>query len=121
MKLAQKLVVGAINSVDHTAERIFILISFNENDSTIDIFFQMDGQLRMWNDLNNQTHKRTISNSLISQAPNLVKHVNCLYDSVNLTRLAYSQIQYEFESKVWYLHDISEDSAEAHLDKNPAF
>src|SRR5699024_10668655 len=58
VKLAQKLVVGVINSLDHTDERIFILISFNENDSTIDIFFQMDGQLRMWNDLDNQTHKR---------------------------------------------------------------
>src|SRR5699024_10790294 len=34
VKMAQKLVVGAINSVDHTAERIFILISFNEDDST---------------------------------------------------------------------------------------
>src|SRR5699024_9732308 len=54
VKMAQKLVVGAINSVDHTAELIFILISFNEDDSTIDIFFQMDGQLRMWNDLDNQ-------------------------------------------------------------------
>src|SRR5699024_7467310 len=59
VKMAQKLVVGAINSVDHTAERIFILISFNEDDSTIDIFFQMDGQLRMCNDLDNQTHKKT--------------------------------------------------------------
>ena len=50
-----------------------------------------------------------------------MKHVNCLYDSVDLTRLAYSQIQYEFESKAWYLHDISEDSAEAHLDKTLHF
>ncbi len=31
-KVAQKLVVGAINSVDYTAERIFILVSFDEKN-----------------------------------------------------------------------------------------
>ncbi|MDN8848924.1 hypothetical protein Q0M30_19040, partial [Staphylococcus aureus] len=31
-KVAQKLVVGAINSVDYTAERIFILVSFDEKE-----------------------------------------------------------------------------------------
>src|SRR5699024_6044877 len=61
VKMAQKFIVIAINSVDHTAVRVFILVSVNEDDSTIDIFFQMDGQLRMWNDLDNQTHKNIIS------------------------------------------------------------
>ncbi len=120
-KVAQKLVVGAINSVDYTAERIFILVSFDEKEPTIDMFFQMDGQLRMWNDLDNEDHKKVISQSLVSQAPIIAKQVNCLYDSVNMTRLAYAQVQYEFESKAWYLHDVSLDSAEAKLDKYPAF
>ena len=116
-----KIVVGTIKSVEHTAERVFILISFDDKASTIDIFFQMNGQLRMWNDLDNEDYKRTISQNLITQAPNLVKQVNCLYDSVNMSRIAYSQIQFEFESKTWYLHDITEDSVEAQLDKEPAF
>lgn len=120
-KMAQKVVVTAINSVDHTAERIFILITFDEKDSTIDLFFQMDGQLRMWNDLDNETHKKVISGSIVSQAPNLVKQVNCLYDSVDKVRLAYAQIQYEFESKAWYLHDVTQESVEAYLEKEPAF
>ena len=121
VKMAQKIVVGTIKSVEHTAERVFILISFDDKASTIDIFFQMNGQLRMWNDLDNEDYKRTISQNLITQAPNLVKQVNCLYDSVNMSRIAYSQIQFEFESKTWYLHDITEDSVEAQLDKEPAF
>jgi hypothetical protein len=121
VKVAQKLVVGTMNSVDHTAERIFILLSFEEKASSMDIFFQMDGQLRMWNDLDDEDHKREISHNLISQAPNIVKQVNCLYDSVDMTRIAYSQIQFEFESKAWYLHDITQDSVEAQLDKDPAF
>ncbi|RIN48281.1 hypothetical protein BU052_14625, partial [Staphylococcus simulans] len=79
-KLAQKLAVGAINSVDYTAERIFILVSFDEKEPTIDMFFQMDGQLRMWNDLDNEDYKKVISQSLVSQAPIIAKQVNCLYD-----------------------------------------
>lgn len=120
-KMAQKLIVGAINSVDYTAERIFILISFDEKDPTIDIFFQMNGQLRMWNDLDNEAHKKVISNSIVNQAPNMVKQINCIYNSVDMTRLAYAQVQYEFESKAWYLHDITEGSIEAQLEKEPAF
>lgn len=120
-KMAQKLLMTAINSVDYTAERIFILIAFEDKESTIDIFFQMDGQLRMWYDLDDERHKETILRSIISQAPNLAKQVNCLYDSVDKCRLAYSQIQYEFESKTWYLHDITQESIEADLDKDPAF
>jgi hypothetical protein len=61
VKMAQKIVVGTIKSVEHTAERVFILISFDDKASTIDIFFQMNGQLRMWNDLDNEDYKRTIS------------------------------------------------------------
>ncbi|PHK48801.1 hypothetical protein BTJ66_11645 [Staphylococcus edaphicus] len=120
-KMAQKLVVGVMNSVDYTAERTFILISFNEKDPTIDIFFQMNGQLRMWNDLDNEAHKKVISDNIVAQAPNIVKQVNCIYSNVDMTRLAYAQIQYEFESKAWYLHDITEDSIESQLEKDPAF
>ncbi len=120
-KVARKLIVGAINSVDHTAERIFILVSFDDKMPSIDMFFQMNGQIRMWNDLDNAMHKRVISNSLVTQAPNVVKQVNCVYNNAGLTRLAYAQVQYEFESKTWYLHDVTQNSIESQLDKEPAF
>lgn len=120
-KIASKVIVSATNSVDHMAERIFILISFDEKNPTMDIFFQMNGQIRMWNDLDNPKQKKMIYQSLLPQAVNVVKQVNNLYDRANVTRIAYSQIQFEFESKTWYLHDISQASMEAQLDKEAAF
>lgn len=120
-KIASKIIVSTLNCVDHTAERIFILISFDEKDPTMDIFFQMDGQLRIWNDLDNEQHKKIIGQSLLPQVDNIVKQAHCLYDRAHLTRMAYTQIQFEFESKTWYLHDISEESMEAQLDKYAAF
>lgn len=120
-KIASKVIVSATNSVEHMAERIFILISFDEKNPTMDIFFQMNGQIRIWNDLDNPKHKKMIYQSLLPQANNVVKQVNNLYDRVGVTRIAYSQIQFEFESKTWYLHDISQASMEAQLDKEAAF
>jgi hypothetical protein len=120
-KIASKIIVSATNCVDHMAERIFILISFDEKMPTMDIFFQMNGQIRMWNDLDNPQQKKVIYQSLLPQAVNVVKQVHNLYDRADVTRIAYSQIQFEFESKTWYLHDISQASMEAQLDKEAAF
>ena len=120
-KIASKIIVSTLNCVDHTSERIFILISFDEKDPTMDIFFQMNGQVRMWNDLDNTQHKNIIAHNLLPQVDNIVKQAHCLYDRAHLTRMAYTQIQFEFESKTWYLHDISEESMEAQLDKYAAF
>ncbi|WP_251943589.1 hypothetical protein [Staphylococcus sp. Marseille-Q5304] len=119
VKSAKKLVYGTNKSVENTADRIFILLSFD--DVSIDIFFQINGQLKLWTDLDNLDYKKSISQDLIDQAPTLVSRVNKVYDSANKPRIAYAQMQCVVDSRTWYLHDVRKNSIEAQLDKDPAF
>ncbi|MCU5746525.1 hypothetical protein N9R04_07325 [Staphylococcus sp. SQ8-PEA] len=120
-KYTKKIAIGASACVDNTAERIFILISFNKQQVNMDMFMQMNGRLMMWNDLDNPKYKEAIYQHMIAQAPKLVDRVHKAYRNSHATPLAFTLIQYEFESGTTYSHNVSRKSSEAHLDRTPAF
>ncbi|WP_145468143.1 hypothetical protein [Staphylococcus pettenkoferi] len=120
-KYTRKVAISVSTCVDNTAERIFILISFKKHQPNMDIFFQMNGRLMMWNDLDDPTYKQRLYDQVISQAPKLVGLVQKAYRRSHATPLTYTQIQYEFESVTIYSRDVTSKCVESQLDRTPAF
>ncbi|WP_278926736.1 hypothetical protein [Staphylococcus auricularis] len=117
---AKKVITCCMYAVEHTAERIFILMSFDERQPSIDIFYQINGELKLWADLDNAQYVQSIQKDVIPYTEKFVKQVNRVYDRAGCCRLAYGQIQYEFETQMFYTHRVSSSSIEAHLDKSAA-
>lgn len=117
----QKLVTSASYCVEHSAERIFILIAFDDAHPSMDLFLQMNGRLIMWTDLDNTAYKQKLYETMIEQTPKLVSRANRVFNQTEAAKIVYSQIQYEFETNTIYSHNVTYNDVEAHLEKQPAF
>ncbi|PEO09266.1 hypothetical protein COL25_29180, partial [Bacillus pseudomycoides] len=74
--MAQNLIVNTVKAADNNVERAFILVDFKKGEASFDIFYQMNGQLYFWNQLENQTIKNRIKNELLPQASEVSDAVN---------------------------------------------
>lgn len=57
VEIAQNIIVNAVKATNNTVERAFVLVDMGEQPS-FDIFYQVDGLLVMWNQLENPIKKR---------------------------------------------------------------
>jgi hypothetical protein len=84
---------------------------------SFDIFYQMDGSLVMWNQLEDTIIKEKIENELLPQASTVVSAVNGNFAQVKHPKIAFAELQFEWATGAWFSHVIWEDDDNANLAK----
>ncbi len=67
VETAQNIIVNVVKAANNSVDRAFILVDMVEQPS-FDIFYQIDGSLVMWNQLEDTIIKEKIENELLPQA-----------------------------------------------------
>ncbi|WP_338654194.1 hypothetical protein [Lysinibacillus sp. Y5S-8] len=116
VEIAQNLIVNAVKATDNTVERAFILIDMGEHPS-FNIFYQIDGCLVMWNELENPIMTEKIQNELLPQASDVAISVNDKFTQVDHPRISFAELQFEWATGAWFSHIIWEDNDNVKLDK----
>jgi len=76
VSMAQNIIVNAVKAADNDVERAFVLLNLKKGEASFDIFYQINGQLYFWDQLENETIRNTIQNELLPQAPEVSNAVN---------------------------------------------
>jgi len=114
--IAQNLIVNAVKATDNTVERAFILIDMGEQPS-FNIFYQIDGRLKMWNELEDPNMTEKIQNELLPQASNVAVAVNDKFTQVNHPGISFAELQFEWATGAWFSHIIWADDDNSNLGK----
>ena len=116
VEIAQNIIVNSVKATDNTVDRAFVLVDMRERPS-FDIFYQVDGTLIMWNQLDDSLMKEKIENELLPQATNVAVAVNEKFVQANHPTIAYAELQFEWATGAWFSHIIWDDDANAKLEK----
>ncbi|MFP3918627.1 hypothetical protein U5N28_12525 [Lysinibacillus telephonicus] len=116
VEIAQNIIVNSVKATNNTVERAFILVDMGEQPS-FDIFYQIDGNLIMWHDLEDPIIKEKIESELLPQAPNVASAVNGEFVQARHPRIAFAELQFEWATGAWFSHIIWEDDDHAKLVK----
>lgn len=117
VSMAQNLIVNTVKAADNNVERAFILVNFKKGEASFDIFYQINGQLYFWNQLENQTIKNRIKNELLPQASEVSDAVNVQFHEADHPTISFAELQFEWETKAWFSHIIREDDPASQLPK----
>lgn len=117
VSMAQNLIVNTVKAADNNVERAFILVNFKKGEASFDIFYQINGQLYFWNQLENQTIKNRIKNELLPQASEVSDAVNQQFHEADHPTISFAELQFEWETKAWFSHIIWEDDPASQLPK----
>lgn len=116
VEIAQNIIVNTVKATDNSVERAFILIDMGQHPS-FDIFYQIDGSLLKWDELENSTITEKIQNELLPQASNVAFAVNDKYEQANHPKIAFAELQFEWATSAWFSHIIWEDDDNVNLEK----
>lgn len=116
VEMAQNIIVNAVKATNNTVERAFVLVDMGEQPS-FDIFYQVDGLLVMWNQLENPIIEEKIQNELLPQASTVASAVNGNFTQVEHPKIAFAELQFEWATGAWFSHVIWEDDDNANLAK----
>ena len=116
VEIAQNIIVNAVKATNNTVERAFVLVDMGEQPS-FDIFYQVDGLLVMWNQLENPIIEEKIQNELLPQASTVASAVNANFTQVEHPKIAFAELQFEWATGAWFSHVIWEDDDNANLVK----
>lgn len=114
-EIAQNIIVNTVKATDNTVERAFILIAMGEHPS-FHIFYQIDGCLLKWHELEKPTIIEKIQNELLPQASNVSIAVNDKFTQVNHPRISFAELQFEWATGAWFSHIIWEDNDDINLE-----
>ncbi|MCM3357703.1 hypothetical protein [Psychrobacillus sp. MER TA 171] len=117
VEMAQNIIVNTVKATNNSVERAFVLIDFGEQPS-FDIFYQVDGSLVMWHQLEHQDIKEKIEYELLPQATDVVKAVNDNFIQANHSTIAFAELQFEWQTSAWFSHIIWEDDEYSKLAKD---
>ncbi|MDT2047696.1 hypothetical protein [Priestia flexa] len=117
LEMAQKIIVNSVKATGNSVDRAFILIDMGKNPS-FDVFYQQDGKLVMWNELEDAEVKEKIANQLLPQAASVASAVNGNFEQTGLPAIAYAQMQFEWATKAWFSHTIREDEERTKIEKD---
>ncbi len=118
VSMAENIIINSVKAVNNNVERAFILIDFNESLPSFNIFYQVDGQLYDWDELQDEDAKSKIEHQLLSQAKEVTTHLHKLFDEANLERIGYAQLQFEAETLAWFSHIIWSNSEESFMERD---
>ncbi|MBS2967923.1 hypothetical protein J9317_03930 [Metabacillus sp. KIGAM252] len=117
VEIAQNILVNSVRATGNSVDRAFVLVEMREQPS-FDIFYQKDGDLVMWYELEDPAIKERIENELLPQAPSVASAVNGNFAEIGQPEITFAQLQFEWATKAWFSHIIREDDAHAKLAKD---
>ena len=110
------LLINAVKAAGgpEAVERAFVLANFKENQETFELFYQVDGQLLSWREMDASVVDK-ISNQLLPQASEVAQAVNENYEEANVPVIDYAMLQFETATMAWFGRKITITSPEAKL------
>lgn len=115
-QMEQNLLINAVKAVGgpEAVERAFVLANFKENQETFELFYQVDGQLLSWKEMDAAVVDK-ISNQLLPQAPEVARAVNENYKEAKVPVIEYAMLQFETATMAWFGRKLTTASPEAKL------
>lgn len=114
VEVAQNIIVNTVKAADNTVERAFVLVDMREQPS-FDIFYQVEGSLVLWGQLEDALIKEKIEKELLPQAVNVAAAVNRKFAQANHPAISYAELQFEWATGAWFSHIVWDDDAHANL------
>ena len=110
------LLINAVKAVGgpEAVERAFVLANFKENQETFELFYQVNGQLLSWREMD-ATVVDKISNQLLPQAAEVARSVNENYEEANVPVIQYAMLQFETATMAWFGRKLTTAYPEAQL------
>lgn len=116
VEMAQNIIINTVKAANNSVERAFILVDMRTQPS-FEIFYQLDGKLVMWDELEDANIKDKIKNELMPQAASVASAVNGNFALAEHSLIAFAELQFESATGAWFSHIIWEDDANAKLAK----
>ena len=115
-QMEQNLLINAVKAVGgpDAVERAFVLTNFKKNQETFELFYQVDGQLLSWREMDASAVDK-ISNQLLPQASEVAQAVNENYEEANVPVIQYAMLQFETATMAWFGRKLTTASPEAKL------
>lgn len=115
-QMEQNLLINAVKAVGgpEAVERAFVLTNFKKNQETFELFYQVDGQLLSWREMDASVVDK-ISNQLLPQASEVAQAVNENYEEANVPVIDYAMLQFETATMAWFGRKITTASPEVKL------
>ena len=115
-QMEQNLLINAVKAVGgpDAVERAFVLTNFKKNQETFEIFYQVDGQLLSWREMDASVVDK-IRNQLLPQASEVAQAVNENYEEANVPVIDYAMLQFETATMAWFGRKHTTASPEAKL------
>ena len=110
------LLINAVKAAGgpEAVERAFVLTNFKKNQETFELFYQVNGQLLSWREMD-ATVVDKISNQLLPQAAEVARAVNENYEEANVPVIQYAMLQFETATMAWFGRKLITASPEAKL------
>lgn len=110
------LLINAVKAVGgpEAVERAFVLANFKDDQETFELFYQVNGQLLSWREMD-ETLIDKISNQLLPQASEVAQAVNENYEEANVPVIDYAMLQFETATMAWFGRKLTTDSPEVKL------
>lgn len=110
------LLINAVKAVGgpESVDRAFVLANFKENQETFDLFYQVNGQLLSWKEMDDSIVAK-ISNQLLPQAPEVARAVNENYEKAKVPVIEYAMLQFETATMAWFGRKLTTAYPEAQL------
>ena len=115
-QMEQNLLINAVKAVGgpDAVERAFVLTNFKKNQETFELFYQVDGQLLSWREMDASVVDK-ISNQLLPQASEVAQAVNENYEAANVPVVSYAMLQLETATMAWFGRKLTTATPEASL------
>ncbi|MED1512476.1 hypothetical protein [Bacillus proteolyticus] len=117
VSMAQNLLINTVKAAGNNVERAFLLLNMKKGEASFDIFYQINGQLYFWDQIENQEIKNRIKNELLPQASEVSGAVNQHFIEADHPTISFAELQFEWETKAWFSHIIWEDDPASQLPK----
>ena len=110
------LLINAVKAVGgpEAVERAFVLANFKDNQETFELFYQINGQLLSFKEMDESIVAK-ISNQLLPQAPEVARAVNENYEEAKVSVIDYAMLQFETATMAWFGRKLTTASPEAKL------
>ena len=110
------LLINAVKAVGvpDKVDRAFVVANFKENQETFELFYQVNGQLLSWKEMDESIVAK-ISNQLLPQAPEVAKAVNSEFQAAGVPLIEYAMLQFETATTAWFGRKLTTASPEAQL------
>ncbi|RSJ97243.1 hypothetical protein [Streptococcus australis] len=115
-QMEQNLLINAVKAVGgpDKADRVFMLVNFKPGQETFDLYYQVDGKLISWQELDPALVEK-IRLQLLPQAPAVARAVNENYEAASVPVIIYAMLQLETATMAWFGRKLTTATPEASL------